>query len=608
MKRLLETGPLTRSMPLERATVDQESRTVELAFSSEAPVERWFGVEILDHGPGSVRLDRLQGGGPLLVGHDDREHVGVVEQVRIDADRVARARVRFGNSQRAQEIFQDVVDGIRRHVSVGYRIHRMVLEGADDGVETYRAVDWEPYEISLVAVPADPSVGVGRHLKPTFRTIVEDKTMSSEPENTPIDTQEPNVQETPPVDVRVLEDQVRQKELQRIRDLKNIGERYARWGGQDLAEQAIVEGWDVARLREAILERLPSLEQAGTGGEPPASRIGLSDQEARRYSLLNAIRAAATGDWKGAEYELECSRRIAEQLDREPHGFFVPWEVQSRMLEQRVMTATTGADLIATEHLADSFIENLRPNSVVLRLGATVLDGLRGNIDIPKQLGSAAFYWLADDQDVTDSDLTLGTVSLTPKTVAGSVPMSRRLLKQSSPAIEDLVRRDLARGAALAIDIAALEGDGTANRPVGVVNQVGVNTQTIADVGGIPTWDELVGFETALASDDALTGRLAYVTTAAIYGALKTKPKDAGSGLFLLENDQANGYPVVVSNQLSAGRIIFGNWEDVLVGMWGVLDVMPDTAAKAASGGLVLRVFQDVDVAVRHPESFCINA
>ena len=140
----INTGDLFRTFNLNRESVDAETRTVDLAFSSEEPVERWFGNEILDHNPNAIRLGRLNGGGAVLVDHDPSDHVGVVESVSVDGDRVGRATVRFGNSARATEIFNDVMDGIRKHVSVGYRIHRMVMEEEKEGAESYRALDWEP--------------------------------------------------------------------------------------------------------------------------------------------------------------------------------------------------------------------------------------------------------------------------------------------------------------------------------------------------------------------------------------------------------------------------------------------------------------------------------
>lgn len=174
-----ETSPeqLTRELAFEiRADrVDDNQRTVQLTFSSEEPYERWWGTEILDHSAGAVRLDRLNSGGALLMDHNTRDQVGVVERAWIEG-RKGHAIVRFGRSARAIEIFQDVKDGIRKLVSVGYRILDLVLERSTEEAETYRARDWEPYEISLVAVPADPTVGVGRDGEPAGfdpRTLVQ---------------------------------------------------------------------------------------------------------------------------------------------------------------------------------------------------------------------------------------------------------------------------------------------------------------------------------------------------------------------------------------------------------------------------------------------------
>ncbi len=161
-QREIRTTALRRIAYWDRDSVDMKARTVALAFSSEEPISRWFGDEILDHGKGSVRLDRLIKTGPLLLGHDTNQHIGTIQSARIEKDRVGRAIVRFGQGTERDAILTDIEDGIRKCVSVGYRIHRMKLEESDDeGTDTYRATDWEPYEVSLVSMPADVNVGVG---------------------------------------------------------------------------------------------------------------------------------------------------------------------------------------------------------------------------------------------------------------------------------------------------------------------------------------------------------------------------------------------------------------------------------------------------------------
>lgn len=157
--------PLRREFALvSRGVIDRESRTAEFSLSSETQVERYFGIEVLDHSPSSIRLDRFQGGAAWLVNHDTNDQVGRIVQSEVKAKRL-RVTVKFSRSPRGEEIFQDIEDEIRVLVSVGYRIHEVKATKQKGGVELVRVVDWEPYEGSTVAIPADASVGFGRSLQ-----------------------------------------------------------------------------------------------------------------------------------------------------------------------------------------------------------------------------------------------------------------------------------------------------------------------------------------------------------------------------------------------------------------------------------------------------------
>jgi HK97 family phage major capsid protein/HK97 family phage prohead protease len=216
-------GKQTRTFTFNRASSDRKARTVELSFSSETPVERSWGTEILDHGKKSVRLGRLRAGGPLLVDHDARDIVGVIESLRVDADLTGRAVVRFGKSARAEEVFQDVQDGIRRNASVAYVIYEAVEEKTkDSSLPTLRITDWEPYEISLVSVPADTAVGVGRDLRASSLTDKEQH----------------------------MQDQL-QAEKQRTNDILTIGREY---NAAELAARAVQEGTSLADFQRQVLE------------------------------------------------------------------------------------------------------------------------------------------------------------------------------------------------------------------------------------------------------------------------------------------------------------------------------------------------------------------
>ena len=197
---------------------------------------------------------------------------------------------------------------------------------------------------------------------------------------------------------------------------------------------------------------------------------------------------------------------------------------------------------------------------------------------------------------------------MNPKTVGFAVPISRLLRRQSTPSVDTVIENNLMRELGLAIDNAIMQGSGSSGQPTGIFATASVPTSTIASAGA-PTRVELLEFETDVAAGNGLNGNLAFVTTSAVKATMKATAVDSGSGLFLCSDDNmALGYSVYTANHLTANRIIFGNFQDVYVGLWGGSDIVIDEATKAASGGVVMRVFQDVDVAVKHAASFSINA
>lgn len=580
--------PLYRSLDLAREHINEDDRTIELSFSSEQPYERYFGDEILSHEADAVDLRRLQGKAPVLMDHNPTDQVGVVESAEISSDRKGRAVVRFGNSTRAEEIWQDIKDGIRSLVSVGYRINKMVEEDED----VYRVTDWMPFEISIVSVPADATVGIGRGADEK-ENPVEVESMKPKDKKAPEANPAPTDHE-----LDRARDEARSEELARVREITTLGKKFQM---DDMARSYIDDGKSADAMRDAVLAQL---EQRGDIVKTPANPdLPMTDEEVGNYSVIRAVRAFIANDWKNAGFEREVNMAMADAMGRDAQGFFVPWQVMSRTLD--TTTPTTAAELVGTDHRADLFIELLRPRSIVANLGARMMDGLVGNVDIPSQIGGATFEWLAEGGNVGDSDPQTGNVGLSPKTVAGSVPMTRRLLKQSSPAVERMVLDDLLNGLGLAVDKAAMLGTGT-NQPTGIVNTTGVGSVTL--LPGVVTRDNIVDLETAVAVANADVGSLAYAFNAGQRGIMKKSKTDAGSGIFLLEGNELNGYSYGVSNQLAADQIIFGNWNDLLMGMWGGIDVKPDEAALAASGGLKLRVFQDVDIAVRHAGSFAVGS
>jgi HK97 family phage major capsid protein len=243
-----------------------------------------------------------------------------------------------------------------------------------------------------------------------------------------------------------------------------------------------------------------------------------------------------------------------------------------------------------------------------MQAGATMLTGLSGNVKIPKKTAASSAGWISSEGGASaESEPTVGQVTMSPKVLGAHTDITRLMMQQSSLDVEALVRNDLTASIALAIDLGALAGSGSSGQPTGVQNTSGINTPTNF-AGANPTFAEVVAMETAVAEDNALQGNLAYILPASMYGALKTTAKDAGSGQFVVAPDGSmNGYNAIVSNQVTAGDLYFGNFADLLIGMYGGLDIVVDPYTASSSGTVRIVALQTVDVAVRHAVSFAFN-
>jgi HK97 family phage major capsid protein/HK97 family phage prohead protease len=594
----LELPVLTRAASTEAITVDAESRTMEFPFSSELPVERWFGDEVLSHNAGAADLKRLNDGAPLLFNHNMDEIVGVVEKAWIDKDKRGYAKVRFAKTARADEVMGLVNDGILRNVSFGYRIMDMV-ESKKSGQSTYTATRWEAYEVSVVTIPADPTVGIGRAETNEKRAV---NLTREDPPAQPAETTNEDTMSEQTVDIQTIATQAAEAERSRIASISALGERFKQ---QDLARTLIDSGKSLDEARAAILESISVEQKPVTGTE---TDIGLTQKEVREYSFLRAMNALANpGDraaWEAAAFEREVSEAGAKAAGKSSRGIFVPSEILRNKRDLTAGTNNAGGFAVATDLLAASFIEMLRNRAVVMRAGATMLSGLVGNVAIPKQSAAATAYWVAENSAPTESQQTLAQVPMNPKTVGAWTDISRRLLNQASIDVEAMVRRDLSSVIALAIDSAALYGSGSSNQPLGVKNQTGVNTKDFAATN--PTFAELVAMETEVATDNADIGTMVYLFNPAQRGALKTTEKATDTAQFVWEpGNTVNGYRTEVSNQVTAGDVFFGNFADLLIGMWAGLDLMVDPYSGSTAGTVRVVALQDIDIAVRNAVSFC---
>ena len=671
---------------IEMGHIDKEKRTVQFSFSSEAPVKRWFGNEILDHSEGAIDWSRLASGrAAFLVDHDWGDQVGVIERAWIDNARRGQVIVRFGRSDRATEIFNDVVDGIRTLTSVGYQVLEAKLSvERDDGDDDYLVTRWMPYEVSVVAVPADHTVGAGRaapfsaiphndnpetsgnngrteqkpagqkpkigvrqmkekivfdHNGNKVRALVDENNaivqilevleMRQQATNQPDGTQH-NPQRNLPNPTGDPQELLK-AERKRVADLTAMGELY---GVQRAAAVAVSEGTTTEAFAAIALDEVnkrgqqhPNSKDGGHSQRKPIKEmdnpeIGLNEKEVRQFSLFNLVRHLEKPNderlREAAAFEIECSEAAQKQTGRTARGALIPQDVLGQFGNEATMRAfnanqgaantpvgaITGGNLVQTNFLASSFIDMLRNRTVIMQL-ARVMGGLVGNIEIPKQIGASQAYWIGEHEDAQETTPIIGQIGLNPHTLAAYTDITRRLMMQSTPDAEGLVRSDLIAAIAQGINEAAFYADGTGNAPTGLLYQDGIGAHELTAAG--LTYQDAVAMESMIAADNADVGSMAYVFNSGVRGQTKTTPKfgtGTDQGVVWESGNTVNGYRTEVTNTIRNKDVFFGNFNDFIIGMWGGLDMIVDPYTLSKKGGLRIVVFQDVDFALRREESF----
>ena len=594
-----------RTATIKKEYIDEEDRSIDLSFSSETPYERAFGMEIIDHDKMDLSF-LASGNAPFLADHDATKVIGIVEKVKI-ADARGRAKVRFGKNDLANSIFQDIKDGIRPNISFGYEVlsmEKVKTKNEDEDKPSYKVATL-PLEISSVGIPADQSVGVNRS-----KEIIndDDKNKQSIIKVIKMDTKD-KVQEAPKVDNEKIKADIQKSEVDRVREIYAVASKH---NLKSLADESIKNGLSVAEFKGVILEKI--------GNKPLATRndeIGLSKKEQRNYSLARGVKAMVSGNWSGAELEKEASDEIAKRSGKNARGIFVPSDANFYKRDLTQGSATAGGNTVATDLLAGSYVDALRARSLVRGAGATVLSGLKGDVAIPAANAVTTAYWVAENSAATEGAPTYRQITMNPKTVSAYVDVSRHLLSQSAVAIEAILRKDLIDGLASAVDKGALQGSGSSNQPTGILNQSGIGSVAMGTNGGAGTYTAVVNTWKEVAKDNADVGALSWFTTPTQVARFMTTAKVSSTDSVMIMNSQNNlmGYNVNVTSNMpdtltkgtSSGdcsALLFGNFNDLIIGEWGNLDVMVDPYSLSTLGATRIASFYDIDIAVRHAESF----
>jgi HK97 family phage major capsid protein/HK97 family phage prohead protease len=600
----MKLKPQTRLLQMQEAPiVDVDQRKITFPFSSELPVQRWYGNEILSHDTGSADMSRLNDGAPLLFNHEMNDVIGKVERAWINAtERRGYATVRFAKTARAEEVLGMVRDEILPNVSFMYR----VLDAVDNPkTGEVRVTKFEPLEISIVTVPADQSVGIGRAFvneeTEVRMTRIEDTPAAQAVATTaqakgaimseatvtqaaaPVVT-EPELQAKNPIQY----EQARKQAIINLVRANKLDER--------IGNAWITQGASMEQVSKDILQILE--ERSKDNPTASAAHLGMENKDVRRYSLMKAIRASANNDWSEAGLEREASLEVAKKLGRSGKtatSFFLPLDVQQR----DATVSGTGAYLVGTNN--QSFIELLRNRMVAFQMGATRMSGLVGNVTIPKQTVGATAYWLSTETTaITEGNQTFAQLALTPRTVGAYTQISRLLQLQSSPDAEQVILTDLAKQVAIAADKAVIAGTGT-EQPTGITQTASIGTLTS---GTSFDYADILEFQSDVAAGNALNASCGYVTTSAIAALCMARPTFTNgvnaiwTGSML--DGQMGGFKAMSSEQMASATMLFGAWDSVIVGEWGVLELAVNPNDVFAQGLTGLRAFYTMDVGVRY--------
>ncbi len=654
---------LYRSMTFHRAAVDKDERTVEVVFSSTEPFERYFGIEVLGHKPGEVDLSRLNSGGAVLVDHEG-DQVGVVVRAWIDSNEKGRAILKFSRGERGDLVFTDIADGIRQLVSVGYFVNsvREIPNPSGDGPPTFYVDDWTAFEVSIVKVPVDfKNAGVGRKRSlgegpagadpesrsssptQTVKTKAQKKGLNMDDDDDDendknvdlknVSTPDPTLSEAEAKERAAKAqkkglEEGRENERKRFAELTDFAELQAKEGRPipaDIMGRAMAEGDDVGKLAKRAHDWRAENQEL-------ANRSAIPQEDADKFSLYRLSRAMlAPGDaalQKAAGFEFEMCSAEGERRGANPQGVSIPDNIWMRDLvalrERQVLmgrrdvnisTDSAGGFLKHTEHGA--FIELLRNKSFALKW-ATILSGLRGDLAFDRQTGAATPGWVGEGEDVPESQQTYGQLIMTPKTLGVSSDITRKAQLQSTPSLEALTRNDILNVTGLEIDRVVIEGSGTANQPLGILNHTNaLHGIGVLSINAAITWPKIPLLWGKIAYGNADMGRMGFMTSVNLTADMMGIERASGTGNFILNkvDDGLIGFPLAATNQVdtdygdgSQTALILGDWSQALVGFWGGMSLLADPYTLGKSGGLRLTVMHDVDVGLRVPAAFAYSS
>ncbi|EEY5108817.1 major capsid protein [Escherichia coli] len=626
----------------------------EIAFSSTQPYQRQFWDEqnqemvvldeILVHTPEAVDLSRLNNNAPLLFNHNFDNHIGVVCNARIDADNVGRATVKFSkHGTMANDIRNKVIEGTMEKISVGYDIKEYHIDYAKSQLIVTK---WSPFELSVVSVPADDSVGLNRSLNTITVNLEAKRDMTKEQIEQVKDEEKEvaQVEETP-----VEETQERQVEENEENENLEDGKDAEHPESVDDDSSTVREAEEIKEEREAAPVEEEKIEEVAERSEEDeleireiARELNIDDEELKRalaikdmtpeafrtkalnnitnaqrnneqikdskmektFDLNNVIRSLVDGEALGAN-EAEFSAMAATatmQRGRAARGgsVFVPAAAM-----RAAAAGNTKADLTAITDeklLTESYIEMLMPESVLGRLGVTVYSGLTAPTAIPKMTKSSvdAFGFVDENGAAPEGKAEFANVKLSPKTFAGGNPISRQSIK-TVPGIATLITDHINQAVRIKLEQLILSDKDNARGPAGLVKQL-VDASRVTKKAAFSYKDFLK--EIAALTDAGVPAQaIKFAMSGATAAELESTLKDNGVSGYIIENGKLAGYEVVTSGVIPADHIVLGDFSGITIGEWGGLELDMDTTTYRDRAAIVPRIWVDLDYIVAQPEA-----
>lgn len=633
----------------------------EIAFSSTQPYQRQFWDEqnqemvvldeILVHTPEAVDLSRLNNNAPLLFNHNFDNHIGVVCNARIDADNVGRALVKFSkHGTLANDIRNKVIEGTMEKISVGYDIKEYHIDYAKSQLIVTK---WSPFELSVVSVPADDSVGLNRSLNTITVNLEAKRDMTKEQIEEIKEEQEPaQVEETPVEENKESEvEETQERQVEENEENENLedGKDAEHPESVDDDSSTVRETEEIKEEREAAPVEEEKIEEVAERSEEDeeeireiARELNIDDEELKRalankemtpeafrtkalnnitnaqrnneqikdskmektFDLNNVIRSLVDGEALGAN-EAEFSAMAATatmQRGRAARGgsVFVPAAAM-----RAAAAGNTKADLTAITDeklMTESYIEMLMPESVLGRLGVTVYSGLNAPTAIPKMTKSSvdAFGFVDENGAAPESKAEFANVKLSPKTFAGGNPISRQSLK-TVPGIATLITDHINKAVRIKLEQLILSDKENARGPAGLVKQL-VDASRVEKKAAFSYKDFLK--EIAKLTDAGVPAQaIKFAMSGATAAELESTLKDNGVSGYIIENGKLAGYEVVTSGVIPADHIVLGDFSGITIGEWGGLELDMDDTTYRAQSAIVPRIWVDLDYVVTQPEA-----